>query len=75
MRHPGKASDQVRKSARLPPLSARKLSKTALSQLGERLWEDYQAFTKRDLSEYEITTYSLTALLSGYVPAPNASLY
>ena len=31
------------------------LSKTAASQLGERLWEDYQAFTQRDLSEYEIT--------------------
>ena len=31
------------------------LSKTAVSQLGERLWEDYQAFTQRDLSEYEIT--------------------
>ena len=31
------------------------LSKTAVSQLGERLWEDYRAFTQRDLSEYEIT--------------------
>ena len=31
------------------------LSKTAASQLGERLWEDYQAFAQRDLSEYEIT--------------------
>ena len=30
------------------------LSKTAVSQLGERLWEDYQAFTQRDLGEYEI---------------------
>src|SRR5258708_4605156 len=30
------------------------LSKTAVSQLGERLWEDYRAFTQRDLSEYEI---------------------
>ena len=30
------------------------LSKTAVSQLGERLWEDYQVFAKRDLSEYEI---------------------
>jgi transposase-like protein len=26
------------------------LSKTAVSQLGERLWEDYRAFTHRDLS-------------------------
>ncbi len=31
------------------------LSKTAVSQLGERLWEEYQAFVQRDLSEYEIT--------------------
>jgi len=30
------------------------LSKSAVSQLGERLWEDYQAFAQRDLSEYEI---------------------
>jgi transposase-like protein len=30
------------------------LSKTAVSQLGERLWEDYQAFAQRELSEYEI---------------------
>src|ERR1700756_2916637 len=29
--------------------------KAAVSQLGERLWEDYQAFAQRDLSEYEIT--------------------
>jgi putative transposase len=29
-------------------------SKTAVSQLGERLWEDYQAFAQRDLSEYQI---------------------
>jgi hypothetical protein len=31
------------------------LSKTAVSQLGKRLWQDYRAFTQRDLSEYEIT--------------------
>ena len=31
------------------------LSRTAVSQLGERLWEDYQAFAKRELSEYHIT--------------------
>src|SRR6201981_5682 len=31
------------------------LSKAAVSQLGERLWEEYQAFAQRDLSEYEIT--------------------
>jgi putative transposase len=32
-----------------------RLLKTAVSQLGERLWEDYRAFAKRDLSEYEIS--------------------
>ena len=31
------------------------LSRTAVSQLGERLWDDYQSFAKRDLSEYEIS--------------------
>jgi putative transposase len=30
------------------------LSKTAVSRPRERLWEDYQAFAQRDLSEYEI---------------------
>ncbi len=30
------------------------LSKTAVSQLGERLWADHQEFASRDLSEYDI---------------------
>ena len=30
------------------------LSRTAVSELGERLWADYQAFASRDLSEYEV---------------------
>jgi len=30
------------------------LSRTAVSELGARLWDDYQAFAKRDLSEYEL---------------------
>ena len=30
------------------------LSRTAVSELGERLWADYQAFATRDLSEYDI---------------------
>ena len=30
------------------------LSRTAVSELGERLWADYQDFTTRDLGEYEI---------------------
>ncbi len=31
------------------------LSRTAVSELGERLWADYQEFAGRDLSEYDIT--------------------
>lgn len=30
------------------------LSRTAVSELGERLWADYQEFATRDLSEYDI---------------------
>ena len=30
------------------------LSRTAVSELGERLWADYQAFASRDLSEHDI---------------------
>lgn len=30
------------------------LSRTAVSQVTERLWSEYEAFTSRDLSEYEI---------------------
>ena len=30
------------------------LSRTAVSEIGERLWADYQEFTGRDLSEYDI---------------------
>ena len=30
------------------------LSRTAVSELGEQLWTDYQDFSSRDLSEYEI---------------------
>jgi putative transposase len=30
------------------------LSKTAVSEIGERLWADYQEFVTRDLSEYDI---------------------
>jgi len=30
------------------------LSRTAVSEIGERLWADYQDFTKRDLGEYDI---------------------
>ncbi len=30
------------------------LSRSAVSELGERLWADYQDFVKRDLSEYDV---------------------
>jgi transposase-like protein len=30
------------------------LSKTAVSELSERLWQDYEAFASRDLSEFEL---------------------
>ena len=30
------------------------LSKTAVSEIGKQLWEDYQAFKSRDLSEYDV---------------------
>lgn len=30
------------------------LSRTAVSQVTERLWEEYEAFASRDLSEYEV---------------------
>jgi putative transposase len=30
------------------------LSKTAVSEIGKQLWEDYQAFKSRDLAEYDI---------------------
>lgn len=30
------------------------LSRTAVSEMGDRLWEDYQAFATRDLSEHDI---------------------
>src|SRR5687768_6881604 len=30
------------------------LSRTAVSEIGKQLWEDYQAFKSRDLAEYDI---------------------
>ena len=32
-----------------------KRTRTAVSQVGERLWEVYQAFAQRDLSDYEVS--------------------
>jgi Transposase, Mutator family len=50
------------------------LSRTAVSQLGERLWEDYQAFAQRDLSGIGATVFrSITHRLgfeNSQIPAP-----
>jgi hypothetical protein len=51
------------------------LSKTAVSQLGERLWEDYQAFAQRDLSDYRSPTCSLTGLPNDCALVPNATRF
>jgi putative transposase len=45
------------------------LSRTAVSEIGTRLWADYQDFASRDLSEYDITylfvvTVSASSLLN-----------
>ena len=42
------------------------LSKTAVSQLGERLWENYQAFAQRDLSEYKIAYLFVDGIAERY---------
>ena len=44
------------------------LSKTAVSQLGERLWEDYQTFAGRDLSEYEIAYLFVDGIAERLLP-------
>ena len=51
------------------------LLKTAVSQLGERLWEDYLAFAQRDLSDYESAICLSMASLSGCGQAPNANRF
>jgi len=38
------------------------LSRTAVSRLTERLWEDYQAFTQRDLSSFPVVYLFLDAV-------------
>jgi putative transposase len=49
------------------------LSRTAVSELGARLWEDYQAFAQRDLSEYQIAYLFVDGVPSGCEPGLNAS--
>jgi len=38
------------------------LSRTAVSEIGERLWADYQEFAARDLSEYDIVYLFIDAI-------------
>ena len=45
------------------------LSKTAVSQLGERLWEDYQAFAKRELGECQCR-FNFPHLCRSKIPQP-----
>ena len=40
------------------------LSRTAVSEIGDRLWADYQDFITRDLSEFDIA-YPRHAAISG----------
>jgi putative transposase len=47
------------------------LSKTAVLQLGERLWEDYQDFAQWDLSEYEIAYLFVDGIAGGLAPSAN----
>jgi hypothetical protein len=51
------------------------LSRTAVSQLGERLWEDYQAFAKRELANTRSPICSSTASPNGCGLAPSASRF
>jgi Transposase, Mutator family len=51
------------------------LSRTAVSQLGERLWEDYQSFVQRDLSEHEISYLFIDGMPNGCGLGPSASRF
>ena len=62
------------------------LSRTAVSELGERLWADYQEFATRDLGEYDIAylfsvqlrvarAAPVTMRLSGRVHSPPATKF
>ena len=46
------------------------LSKATVSQIGERPWEDYQAFAQRDLSENEITYLFVAGFVRRGAPPP-----
>src|SRR3546814_14592071 len=46
------------------------LSRTAVSELGERLWADYQEFASRDLSEHEIVFLYADGIADRSRPGP-----
>ena len=50
------------------------LSRTAVSEIGERLWADYQEFCKRDLAEHDIIYCSSTGSRSAFALDRSASL-
>ena len=53
----------------------RLLSRAAVSEITERLWAEYEAFTTRDLSEYRIVYLFGTASPSGFGQARHASRF
>jgi hypothetical protein len=48
------------------------LSRTAVSELGEQLWRDYQDFATRDLSEHEIVYLFVDGIAERNPPRPAA---
>ncbi len=51
------------------------LPRTAVSQLGERLREDYQTCAQRDLSEYEVSYLFIEGIAERCDRAPSASRF
>ena len=49
------------------------LSRTAISELGERLWADYQDFVTRDLGEYDIVYLFIDGIAERLRPGRNRS--
>ncbi|MER8930641.1 transposase [Mesorhizobium sp. M0859] len=49
------------------------LSKTAVSEIGERLWADYQEFATRDLGEYEIAYLFVDGIADAFAPGTSST--
>ena len=47
-----------------------RLSKTAVSEIGKQLWEDYQAFKARDLAEYDVAYLFIDGIAERIRPGP-----